>query len=85
MHNHLLLGNLFSVDVVEYCHVHSTDVLPDPDNCAKFYKCSNLVSKVTGQAEECPYPDLFSTSTKSCEAFTTVNCGTRKEPQSPCM
>lgn len=74
-----------SVDVIDYCKVHSNDVLPDPDNCAKYYRCRDQMSKFIGQTGDCTYPDLFSTSTKACESFTTVNCGTRKEPQAPCM
>ncbi|XP_071175832.1 uncharacterized protein [Mytilus edulis] len=75
---------VLKVDVIDYCKVHSNDVLPDPDNCAKYYRCRDQMSKFIGQTGDCTYPDLFSTSTKACESFTTVNCGTRKEPQAPC-
>lgn len=70
----------FVVDVPDFCFVHKNEVLPDWNNCAKYYNCSDQ----NGLHMECSYPELFSDQTRSCENFTTVACTTRKEPQAPC-
>lgn len=69
-----------SVDVPGYCTVHPNAVLPDPDNCAKFYNCSEK----NGLHKECTYPDLFNPDGQICQEFLNVTCSTRKEPQAPC-
>lgn len=69
-----------SVDVPGYCTVHPNAVLPDPDNCAKFYNCSEK----NGLHNECTYPDLFNPDGQICQEFLNVTCSTRKEPQVPC-
>ena len=43
-----------------------------------------LFRQSSSTAEECKYPDLFSTITSRCESFIKVNCETRPEPQAPC-
>lgn len=70
---------IYLVDVPDYCSVHPQALLPDLDNCAKLFNCSE-----PGIYKECKYPNLFSLQSLSCQDFTKVNCGGRKEPQAPC-
>lgn len=67
-----------TVDVPQYCPVHRNKVIQDPDNCAKFYNCSDV------SHSECTYPDLFSLVTFRCERFLSTSCDQRPEPQAPC-
>lgn len=67
-----------TVDVHQYCPVHRNKVIQDPDNCAKFYNCSDV------SHSECTYPDLFSLVTFRCERFLSTSCDQRPEPQAPC-
>lgn len=69
----------YLVDVPDYCSVHPQAMLPDLDNCAKLFNCTE-----PGIYKECKYPTLFSLQSLSCQDFTKVNCGRRKEPQAPC-
>lgn len=69
---------LLTVDVPQYCPVHRNEVIQDPDNCAKFYNCSDV------SHSECTYPDLFSLVTFRCERFLSTSCDQRPEPQAPC-
>nr|XP_022322146.1 uncharacterized protein LOC111123822 isoform X3 [Crassostrea virginica] len=67
-----------TVDVPQYCTAHRKKILPDPDNCAKFFNCSDITHS------ECSYPDLFSYVTSKCERFLSTSCDQRPEPQAPC-
>ncbi|KAJ8316014.1 hypothetical protein KUTeg_006028 [Tegillarca granosa] len=62
----------------EFCDVHPKAVLPNPDNCAKFFNCSDIITGVMSFNHECKYPDLtvdikecdtgvFDPSTKTCK------------------
>ena len=66
------------MDIPEYCKAHRTAVIPDPDNCAKYYNCTYT------QHQECKYPGLYNPNTRSCDKFTSVSCDHRQEPQAPC-
>ncbi|KAK3765413.1 hypothetical protein RRG08_000336 [Elysia crispata] len=62
--------------------------LPHYDECHKYYDCTNSSAKV-GENEAdyvrtCKYPQLFSVRTGKCEDYGEVECGTRKEPLTPC-
>lgn len=74
-----------SVDAVGYCAANPSDIVPMPDNCAQYYNCTEMNSRIGGHVMECKYPDLFSTQTRSCQSFETVHCTKRMEPQAPCM
>lgn len=77
----------------DYCTANPTKLLPDPDNCAHYFNCSdptvNVITRQQNQQigsyrKECPYPDLFDPVLQQCGMFTTVECKTRPEPQAPC-
>ncbi|CAG2185606.1 unnamed protein product [Mytilus edulis] len=81
------------VDVPDYCTAHPSAVLPDPDNCAHYFNCSDptmaTITRGAGQTpgnyrKECHYPDLFDDSIKQCNNFEMVNCSKKPEPQAPC-
>lgn len=83
----------YLVDVPDYCTANPTKLLPDPDNCAHYFNCSdptvNVITRQQNQQtgsyrKECPYPDLFNPVLQQCGMFTTVECKTRPEPQAPC-
>lgn len=75
----------FTVDVPDYCQANPQDIIPDLENCAHFYNCSDVIHMKRVASMECTYPDLFSRVTLRCERFTTVTCDKRPEPQAPCM
>lgn len=84
---------IFPVDVPEYCQANPSDILPDSENCAHYFNCSDpsatgvihrASSPPLAYRKECHYPDLFDPVTKSCQTFTATNCSQRKEPQAPC-
>lgn len=81
------------VDIPDYCKAHPTELLPDPDNCAKFFNCSESLIKPRSSRSsvaigkfgyECPYPELYDTMLQMCSNFTQVRCTTRWEPMAPC-
>lgn len=81
------------VDIPDYCKAHPTELLPDPDNCAKFFNCSESLIKPRSSRSnvaigkfgyECPYPELYDTMLQMCSNFTKVRCTTRWEPMAPC-
>jgi hypothetical protein len=68
---------LFTVDVPDYCKAHPKAILPDPDNCAHYFNCSDATTATITRAtmaagnyrKECHYPDLFDDSIKQCNNF----------------
>ena len=75
----------FVTDTIpEYCKAHPTAVLPKGDNCGHYYNCSVGLTRYGRNVMECPYPDLFSSLTRQCERFTSVECKDRPEHQAPC-
>lgn len=73
-----------SDNIDEYCRTHPTSVLPHPNNCAQYFNCRDRNSKFGHYLEECTYPQLFSSLTKTCANFTTARCEKRFVPQAPC-
>lgn len=70
-------------NIDQFCKSKPGTVRPHPTNCAQYYNCSQ--TSVQGDhLFECPYPDLFDSSTLLCRNFTTVPCGKRQEPMAPC-
>ena len=69
-----------------FCQANPSSIKPDPDNCARYFNCSqpDTVFGVGSYKMECPYPDLFSVTTLTCQQFKTVSCNARKEPKDPC-
>ncbi|XP_062614312.1 uncharacterized protein LOC134276046 [Saccostrea cucullata] len=67
-----------------YCQSNPGSVVPHPANCAQYYNCSQRNTRLGGYLMECPYPQLFSTISHSCQDFTTTQCHSRFEPKSPC-
>ena len=78
--------SFFSDIVVRYCEQYPDATLLDEDHCAQYYDCSkaNALPDGTPFKSECPYPQLFNADTLGCDDYSNVNCGTRKEPLSPC-
>jgi hypothetical protein len=83
---------MFTVDVTDYCKAHPKVILPDPDNCAHYFNCSDATTATITRAtmaagnyrKECHYPDLYDDSIKQCNKFEMVNCSKKPEPQAPC-
>lgn len=74
----------FSVDALPYCQAHPKEIIPMKDNCAHYIDCTRVLGGGAEPVSECTYPDLFSTLSMTCQAFTTVQCDSRPEPQAPC-
>ncbi|GAB1609737.1 uncharacterized protein LOC115217201 [Argonauta hians] len=72
----------------EYCRNNPTAFLPHPDGCALYYNCSQTkgVNIFLGTiVNECPYMQLFSEQTLSCQHYSGVRCGSRPEPKDKCQ
>lgn len=74
----------WTVDAGPYCKANPRDVIAMKDNCAHYIDCEQVVQGASDAVSECTYPDLFSTLSMTCQAFTTVHCDNRPEPQAPC-
>ncbi|KAJ8316009.1 hypothetical protein KUTeg_006023 [Tegillarca granosa] len=72
------------VDIPDYCSAHPLAIVPNYDNCAQYYNCTQVLQSGRHEPIECQYPDLFSMTTMSCSRFTNVDCKQRHEPQAPC-
>ena len=72
-------------DAIDYCAANPFNILPTAYNCAQYYNCTQNKTAIGEHVMECTYPELFSTNTSTCEMFDSVQCTTRKEPQTPCM
>ncbi|XP_046373608.1 uncharacterized protein LOC124147048 isoform X2 [Haliotis rufescens] len=64
-------------------------LLPHPKNCHWYFNCSlNASSEVwvyqEPLTEECQYPRLFSLTSRKCEKYDTVDCGSRNIKKEPC-
>jgi hypothetical protein len=67
-----------------FCKANPRQIKVNPDNCAQYFNCSDTTSQLGHFKEECKYPDLFSTTTMTCQPFNMVPCQTRMEPKAPC-
>lgn len=79
-----LFSNSVSIEI--FCAQHMNERIDNPGNCARFIDCRpNIVHPELGRHQgECPYPQLYSASTRRCEDFQKVSCTTRYEPRAPC-
>ncbi|KAK3589928.1 hypothetical protein CHS0354_034946 [Potamilus streckersoni] len=67
-----------------YCSQNPTARLPNPENCALFFDCRIQNTPMGNFLRECPYLQLFSSETNTCQYYLQVKCGTRFEPKKPC-
>ncbi|XP_033744415.1 probable chitinase 10 [Pecten maximus] len=73
------LGGLTVIHAQTVCQSTPRDRLPH-SNCAKYVDCHSGVPQV----HECPYPQLYDTTTEQCQHHDHIQCQSRKEPKSPC-
>ncbi|XP_067669704.1 uncharacterized protein [Haliotis asinina] len=59
---------------------------PASTSCSKYYDCSrpSWDPALDPYQRECPYFQLWDSSTFVCSQYTTVNCDSRFEPRAPC-
>lgn len=74
----------FTAKMPNFCQANPSSIKPDPDNCARYFNCSQQNTSLGSYKMECSYPDLFSPATLKCQQFDTVACAARKEPKAPC-
>ncbi|KAK6178875.1 hypothetical protein SNE40_011361 [Patella caerulea] len=73
------------------CAFSTTElILPHAENCHWYYNCSLSVDLAEWKynepmTSECPYPKLFSLSSRRCEDYSEVECGYRKLSKNPCL
>ncbi|XP_061187045.1 neurogenic locus notch homolog protein 1-like [Saccostrea echinata] len=72
-----------SAVISSQCDKRKGLLLPHPSYCQLYYNCSapsgNIPSRPKEKfLDECPYPQLFSTTSRRCEAFNRVDCGKRQ-------
>ncbi|VDI22577.1 Hypothetical predicted protein [Mytilus galloprovincialis] len=87
------------IDVNQTCKYDADTFIPHPNTCQLFYNCSQAVSPLPTEnrvyshnpqilrpayLHECPYPELFSTTTLSCKNYTEVKCRSRYETKNKC-
>ncbi|CAG2197441.1 unnamed protein product [Mytilus edulis] len=87
------------LDVNQTCKSDANRLIPHPNTCQLYYNCSQAVSPIPtwyrlythipqvlrpAYLHECPYPELFSTTTMSCQNYTDVKCGSRYETKNKC-
>lgn len=80
--------NVSPVVLGKFCRDNPTSIIPDPENCGRYYNCSDP-STVQGlnkpYLRECTYPKLFASPAVGCQLFMMVDCAKRKKiPMSPC-
>lgn len=80
--------NFSPVNLEKFCRDNPTSIIPDPENCGRYYNCSDPAS-VQGlnkpYLRECTYPKLFASPAVGCQLFMMVDCAKRKKiPMSPC-
>ncbi|XP_048742968.2 fibropellin-1-like [Ostrea edulis] len=68
--------------ILEQCN-GGVGLLPHATYCQLYYNCSASSSNIPIRPQEkfldeCPYPQLFSTTTRTCESFYRVNCEKRQ-------
>ncbi|XP_011457138.3 uncharacterized protein [Magallana gigas] len=78
----------FDLHVQKLCQYNSSLVLPHPHECQLYYDCSTkyntLPPNFVQHMRECPFPDLFSLQTLSCEDYRHVKCDERVEYTTAC-
>ncbi|CAG2229568.1 unnamed protein product [Mytilus edulis] len=92
-------GSKCEIDVNQTCKYDTDTLIPHPNTCQLFYNCSQAVSPIPtaeriyshipqilrpAYLHECPYPELFSTTSMSCQNYTDVKCGSRYETKNKC-
>ncbi|VDI08421.1 Hypothetical predicted protein [Mytilus galloprovincialis] len=91
-------GSRCEIDVNQTCKYNTESLIPHPNTCQLFYNCSQAVSPIPttekvyansripqhAYLHECPYPELFSTTSMSCQNYTDVKCGSRYETKNKC-
>lgn len=74
---------IFIAEATDVCKANPGRLFSSSQSCAHYYNCTGQSTNIT-KANECKYPDLFSTDTQRCQNFELVNCTSRQEPQAPC-
>lgn len=84
----ILLVFFLDLHVQKLCQHNSSLVLPHPHECQLYYDCSTkyntLPPNFVQHMRECPFPDLFSLQTLSCEDYKNVKCDERVEYTTAC-
>ncbi|KAL5005503.1 hypothetical protein ScPMuIL_018959 [Solemya velum] len=73
--------------LVRFCQQNRNVLIPHPENCARYYNCSDEATKQglsMPYLSECKYPRLFASAASGCQLFTEVECTGRYEPKAPC-
>ncbi|CAC5391695.1 unnamed protein product [Mytilus coruscus] len=92
-------GSKCEIDVNQTCKADADTFIPHPNTCQLFYNCSQALTPLPTEdriysynpqilrpayLHECPYPELFSMKTMSCQNYTEVECGSRYETKNKC-
>ncbi|XP_052086947.1 protein jagged-1-like [Mytilus californianus] len=92
-------GSKCEIDVNQTCKADADTFIPHPNTCQLFYNCSQALTPLPKEdriytykpqilrpayLHECPYPELFSVKTLSCQNYTEVECGSRYETKNKC-
>ncbi|KAK3095139.1 hypothetical protein FSP39_010723 [Pinctada imbricata] len=67
-----------------FCMANPDVIKENPVNCAQYFDCGKESIRARTFLRECPYPMMFSLDTSTCQNFTSVVCGNRKEYSAPC-
>ena len=69
----------------EVCFANPSAVVAHPTNCGQYFDCTKVSTMFGHYLMECPYPQLFDETSRMCKPFNQVHCGSKREPQAPCM
>lgn len=83
LHMYIYFNDLVG-DVISFCAANKNTVAADSLNAAHFINCSDPSPALTHFIQECPYPQLFSMETNTCQDFRTIPTDSRIVPQAPC-
>lgn len=71
------------VDMIKgHCTINPSTIQPHLYQCAQYFDCGPTIGG--SYLRECKYPQLFDTTSMTCQNFSDVTCGPRIEPQAPC-
>ena len=75
---------LFTARPAKFCTAYPNAIIHSPLACAQYFDCSSKVTMLGNYKKECPYPQLFDATTKTCKPYDIVDCGRRFIPVEPC-
>ncbi|XP_062578131.1 uncharacterized protein LOC134240032, partial [Saccostrea cucullata] len=81
---HQCVNGIDQRNIDSFCKANPQAIKPHPTDCAQYVNCSHFGTQYGKHIQECTYPDLFSSTSLTCQQFESVTCAPKNEPQAPC-